>query len=136
MSHTVREALPLGGARAAPGKALCRASGYGRAKRDVRQGDTEIHGTGLTVSPPRPFGRVYGLASSPFGRMCSGGRSFDRPPSPTYFRERYGVSNPYCLDLVAFHRPFYTRANPTVIFLDIVDQPTYGRRPRAADTVR
>lgn len=54
---------------------------------------------------------------------------------PTYFREKYGVSNLYCLDLAAFHRCFYTIANRSVVLLDIVDHPTYdkwfpGRRRR------
>jgi plasmid stabilization system protein ParE len=43
---------------------------------------------------------------------------------PRYFRERYGVSNLYCLVLAAFHRCFYTIANRAVIPLDIVDHPT------------
>lgn len=46
---------------------------------------------------------------------------------PNYFRERYGVSNLYCLDLAAFHRCFYTIANRSVILLDLVDHPTYDR---------
>lgn len=46
---------------------------------------------------------------------------------PAYFRERYGVSNLYCVDLAAFHRGFYTIANRTVILLDIVDHPAYDR---------
>jgi hypothetical protein len=54
---------------------------------------------------------------------------------PHYFREKYGVSNLYCIDLAAFHRCFYTIANRAVILLDIVDHPTYdkwfpGRRTR------
>lgn len=54
---------------------------------------------------------------------------------PHYFRERYGVSNLYCLDFAAFHRCFYTIANRAVILLEIVDHPTYdkwfpGRRSR------
>jgi hypothetical protein len=54
---------------------------------------------------------------------------------PRYFREKYGVSNLYCIDLAAFHRCFYTIANRAVILLDIVDHPTYddwfpGRRRR------
>jgi hypothetical protein len=54
---------------------------------------------------------------------------------PSYFRERYGVSNLYCLDLSAFHRGFYTIANRSIVLLDIVDHPTYdkwfpGRRSR------
>jgi hypothetical protein len=46
---------------------------------------------------------------------------------PAYFRERYGVTNLYCMDLAAFHRCFYTIANRSVILLDIVDHPTYDR---------
>jgi hypothetical protein len=54
---------------------------------------------------------------------------------PRYFREKYGVSNLYCIDLAAFHRCFYTIANRAVILLDLVDHPTYdgwfpGRRRR------
>ena len=54
---------------------------------------------------------------------------------PRYFRERYGVSNLYCVDLAAFHRCFYTLVNRSVVMLDIVDHPTYdkwfpGRRSR------
>jgi hypothetical protein len=44
---------------------------------------------------------------------------------PKYFRERYGLSNLYCLDLAAFHRCFYTIVNGSVILLDIVDHPLY-----------
>jgi hypothetical protein len=44
---------------------------------------------------------------------------------PPYFRERYGVSNLYCVDPAAFHRGFYTIANRTVILLDLVDHPAY-----------
>ena len=46
---------------------------------------------------------------------------------PRYFRDRYSVSNLYCVDLSAFHRCFYTIANRSVILLDIVDHPTYDR---------
>lgn len=46
---------------------------------------------------------------------------------PRYFRERYGVSNLYCVDLAAFHRGFYTIANRTVVLLDLVDHPAYDR---------
>lgn len=46
---------------------------------------------------------------------------------PRHFREKYGVSNLYCIDLAAFHRCFYTIANRTIILLDIVDHPSYDR---------
>jgi hypothetical protein len=46
---------------------------------------------------------------------------------PSHFRERYGVSNLYCVDLAAFHRAFYTIVNRTVVFLDLVDHPAYDR---------
>lgn len=46
---------------------------------------------------------------------------------PQYFRERYGASNLYCVDLAAFHRCFYTIANRSVVLLDIVDHPAYDR---------
>jgi|ERR1700730_7575515 hypothetical protein len=46
---------------------------------------------------------------------------------PAYFRERYGLSNLYCVDLAAFHRLFYTIANRAVILLDLVDHPTYDK---------
>ncbi len=54
---------------------------------------------------------------------------------PRYFREKYGVSNLYCVDLAAYHRCFYTVADRVVIPRDIVDYPTYdkwfpGRRSR------
>ena len=54
---------------------------------------------------------------------------------PTYFRDRYGVSNLCCVDLAAFHQLFYTLPNRTVVLLDIVDHPTHdkwfpGRRSR------
>ena len=54
---------------------------------------------------------------------------------PRYFREKYGVSNLYCVNLAAYHRMFYTIANRVVVLLDIVDHPTYdkwfpGRRRR------
>ena len=46
---------------------------------------------------------------------------------PHYFREKYGVSNLYCLDLAAYHRCFYTIVNRAVIVLDIVDHPDYDK---------
>jgi hypothetical protein len=46
---------------------------------------------------------------------------------PTYFRERYGVSNLYGMDLAAFHHSFHTIANRAVILLDVVDLPTYDQ---------
>jgi hypothetical protein len=46
---------------------------------------------------------------------------------PSHFREKYGLSNLYCLDLAAYHRCFYTIANRAVIPLDIVDHPTYDK---------
>jgi hypothetical protein len=46
---------------------------------------------------------------------------------PDYFREKYGVSNLYCMDLAAFHRCFYTIANRAVLLLDLVDHPAYDR---------
>ena len=46
---------------------------------------------------------------------------------PRHFRERYGVSNLYCIDLAHFHRCFYTIANRSVILLDIVDHPAYDK---------
>ena len=63
------------------------------------------------------------------------GEVIRRSHIPRYFREKYGVSNLYCVDLAAFHRVFYTIANRNVIFLDLVDHPTYdkwfpGRRAR------
>ena len=42
---------------------------------------------------------------------------------PKYFREKYGISNLYCIDLAAFHRGSYTIANRAIILLDIVDHP-------------
>jgi len=55
------------------------------------------------------------------------GDSIRQERIPPYFRERYGASNLYCVDLAAFHRGFYTIANRTVILLDIVDHPAYDR---------
>lgn len=54
---------------------------------------------------------------------------------PRYFRDRYEVTNLYCIDLSAFHRGFYTLYIRVVILLDLVDHPTYdkwfpGRRRR------
>jgi len=46
---------------------------------------------------------------------------------PKYFRERYGLSNLYCINLADFHRCFYTIVNRSVILLDIVDHPTYDK---------
>jgi hypothetical protein len=55
------------------------------------------------------------------------GEVIRREAIPSYFREKYGVSNLYCVDLAAFHRGFYTIANRSVILLDVVDHPTYDR---------
>ncbi len=51
------------------------------------------------------------------------------PPEriPRYFRERYGATNLYCVDLSSFHRGFYTLYFREVILLDIVDHPTYDK---------
>lgn len=46
---------------------------------------------------------------------------------PRYFREKYGVSNLYCVDLAAYHRMFYTIVNRTVVLLEVVDHPTYDQ---------
>lgn len=55
------------------------------------------------------------------------GEVIRQPSIPLYFRERYGVSNLYGMDLAAFHRCFYTIANRSVILLDLVDHPAYDR---------
>lgn len=55
------------------------------------------------------------------------GETIRQESIPTYFRERYGVSNLYCVDLAAFHRCFNTIVNRTAILLDIVDHPAYDR---------
>jgi hypothetical protein len=57
------------------------------------------------------------------------------PRIPSYFVERYGARNLYCIDLAFFHRAFYTIEGRDVIFLDLVDHGTYskwfpGRRDR------
>jgi len=55
------------------------------------------------------------------------GEVIRQPSIPAYFRDRYGVSNLYCVDLAAYHRCFYTIANRAIVLLDIVDHPTYDR---------
>lgn len=49
------------------------------------------------------------------------------PTIPAYFADRYGVRNLYCVDLAFFHRAFYTIEGRDVIFLDLVDHPTYDK---------
>lgn len=49
------------------------------------------------------------------------------PRIPAYFRRTYGVANLYCVDLAFFHRAFYAIFHRAVIFLDLVDHPTYSR---------
>lgn len=46
---------------------------------------------------------------------------------PAYFRERYGATNLYCIDLASFHRGFSTLYFREVILLDIVDHGTYDK---------
>ena len=55
------------------------------------------------------------------------GEVIPRAAIPEYFRQRYGVSNLYCVDLAAFHRMFYTIANRAVVLLDVVDHPAYDK---------
>ena len=75
------------------------------------------------VNRARPFGRVCSFASPGCELTGSGGRSVRQESIPNYFREKYGVSNLYRMDLAAFHRSFYTIANRSIILLDIVDHP-------------
>jgi hypothetical protein len=49
------------------------------------------------------------------------------PRVPLHFSKRYGARNLYCVDLAFFHRAFYTIQDRDVIFLDLVDHPTYDR---------
>lgn len=49
------------------------------------------------------------------------------PRLPAYFADRYGARNLYCIDLVSFHRAFYTIEGRTVILLDIVDHSKYDK---------
>jgi hypothetical protein len=47
------------------------------------------------------------------------------PRVPRHFQDRYGARNLYCVDLAFFHRCFYTIEGRDVIFLGLVDHPTY-----------
>jgi len=49
------------------------------------------------------------------------------PRIPARFVERYKPKNLYCVDLALFHRAFYTIEGLDVVFLDIVDHPTYDK---------
>ena len=49
------------------------------------------------------------------------------PRVPAYFREKYRARNLYCVDLASFHRFFYTIRDKDVVFLDLVDHPTYDK---------
>jgi len=49
------------------------------------------------------------------------------PDIPTFFIERYGVRNLYCVDLSSFHRAFYTIERRDVVFLDLMDHANYDR---------
>jgi hypothetical protein len=44
---------------------------------------------------------------------------------PTYFRDRYGIVNLYCVDLAHSWRGFYTIEGRSVVFLDFVDHAKY-----------
>lgn len=55
------------------------------------------------------------------------GEVIPRAGIPARFVRAYGVSNLYCVDLAGFRRCFYTIRHRDVIFLDIVDHPTYDR---------
>lgn len=46
---------------------------------------------------------------------------------PQYFRDRYGVTNLYCIDLSGTDRCFYTVVARDVVFLDIVDHEAYDQ---------
>jgi hypothetical protein len=47
------------------------------------------------------------------------------PRIPRHFADRYQARNLYCVDLAFFHRAFYPIEGRDVIFLDLVDHPTY-----------
>lgn len=84
----------------------------------------------LAVSGRQPAKAVWKSLQSSLQRLRANGQVGDvirQAFIPAYFREKYVVSNLYCLDLAAFHRCFYTIANRSIILLDIVDHPTYDR---------
>lgn len=46
---------------------------------------------------------------------------------PSYFRERYGATNLYCIDLAGDMRCFYTVDAQDIVFLDLMDHDAYDR---------
>ncbi len=84
----------------------------------------------LAVRGRHPAKAVWNSLQSAIVRLrlnAQWGEVIRQQTIPRYFRQKYGVSNLYCVDLAAFHRCFYTIANRAVILLDIVDHPTYDR---------
>jgi hypothetical protein len=93
---------------------------------------------GLALRGRQPAQAVWKSLQATIVRLRSNaqwGEVIPQPSIPAYFRDRYGLSNLYCVNLAAFHRCFYTIANRAVVLLDIVDHPSYdkwfpGRRSR------
>jgi hypothetical protein len=84
----------------------------------------------LALQGRQPAQAIWKSLQSAVGRLRSNAQWGDvvrQASIPSYFRERYGLSNLYCVDLAAYHRCFYTIANRSVILLEIVDHPTYDR---------
>jgi len=84
----------------------------------------------LAIRGRQPSQAVWNSLSTAISRLRSDaqwGKVIRQQFIPHYFRERYGVSNLYCLDLADFHRCFCTIAGRSVILLDIVDHPTYDK---------
>ena len=84
----------------------------------------------LAAQQRQPAKAVWGSLQTAISRLrrnAQWGEVVRQNFIPRFFRDKYGTSNLYCVDLAAFHRVFYTITNRSVILLDIVDHPTYDR---------
>lgn len=85
---------------------------------------------GLAKARKQPAAAIWNRLQTAVARAKADGQwgeVIPRSKIPASFRAKYGVTNLYCVDLASFHRCFYTIRDRDVIFLDIVDHPTYNK---------
>jgi hypothetical protein len=90
---------------------------YDRLEKDARDGR-------------KPGASIWKSLQAAFQRAKRSAQFADPIPVrsiPRHFRERYDVSNLYCVDLADFHRGLYTLVGRVVVFLDVVDHAQYDK---------
>jgi len=82
----------------------------------------------MAMNKKQPAAAIWKSFQTALGRIRLDGQWGEViPVIPGSFRERYGATNLYCVDLSSFHRCFYTVRAREVIFLDLVDHQEYDR---------